>query len=136
MSKPSYIDHRTFSLLNDLRDAVRQNAVDKGFVGQLEKDMTDEQKNGDLGALVQAAIYVANLHGEMSEFWEAFRAGKIHAPTALGLPALTCAEEEIADVLIRALDTAAAFGVDVSKAVEVKMAYNRSRPALHGGKKA
>jgi hypothetical protein len=55
---------------------------------------------------------------------------------ALGLPGLTYAEEEIADEIIRALDKAEAFGVDVAKAIAVKMAYNTSRPLLHGGKKA
>lgn len=55
---------------------------------------------------------------------------------ALGLTPITSAEEEIADEIIRALDKAESFGVDVAKAISVKMAYNASRPALHGGKKA
>lgn len=131
------------ALLNDLRDAVAKNAEDKGFRDQYRKLMTEEQWNGPLGALVRAAVYTSNQHGEASEFWEAFRNGKLHEPCdktekmkALGLPALSAAEEEIADEIIRALDKAEAHNADVAKAVCVKMLYNASRPFLHGGKKA
>ncbi len=130
-------------LLNDLRDAVAKNAEDHGFRDQYRALMTEEQWNGPLGQLVRASVYTSNQHGEASEFWEAFRAGKLNEPCdkvekmkTLGLPALTSAEEEIADEIIRALDKAEAHGVDVAKAVAGKMAYNAQRPHLHGGKLA
>jgi hypothetical protein len=132
------------SILNALRDDVAQNAEAHGFRDQYRKLMTEEQWNGPLGDLVRAAVYTANQHGEASEFWEAFRAGKLYEPCdksakmeQLGLPGLTCAEEEIADELIRVLDKADAHRKsDVAKAVAVKMAYNAQRPYLHGGKRA
>ena len=131
------------SLFNDLRDAVAKNAEDHGFRDQYRNLMTSEQWEGPLGQLVRAAVFTANQHGEASEFWEAFRSGKLNAPCdkspkmeAMGLPSITCAEEEIADEIIRALDKAEAHGVDVAKAVATKMTYNASRPHLHGGKKA
>lgn len=130
-------------LLNQLSDAVAANADDKGFRDAVKNLMTEEQWTGPLGALVRAAVYTANLHGEASEFWEAFRAGSLNKPCdkaekmiALGLPPLTDAEEEVADILIRTLDQAQAHNVDVAKAVSTKMAYNRTRPHLHGGKRA
>lgn len=129
--------------LNQLRDAVAANATEKGFRAQMVEGLTPDQANGPIGQLLMTAVYAANEHGEVSELWEAFRNGTLHQPCdkahkmeALGLPPLTCAEEEIADILIRALDTAHAFGVDVAKAVAVKHAFNRTRPALHGGKRA
>lgn len=129
--------------LNQLRDYVSQNAKDKGFRDQMAEGLTPEQWNGRIGELISAAVFTANLHGEASEFWEAFRKGRLHKPCdkadqmeAAGLPGLTYVEEEIADVLIRTLDTAEFFGVDVGKAVSVKAAFNKTREHLHGGKKA
>lgn len=131
------------TLLNDLRDRVAGNAAEKGFIAQLVEGLTPEQVEGPLGRRLKAAVYTANAHGEISEFWEAYRAGtldklcdKSEKMIAAGIEPLTCAEEEIADILIRALDTAKAFGVDVARAVALKHAYNRTRPALHGGKHA
>jgi NTP pyrophosphatase (non-canonical NTP hydrolase) len=45
---------------------------------------------------------------------------------------LTCEEEELADIIIRVLDTSKARGIDIGKAVEMKMAYNSGRPFMHG----
>ncbi len=131
------------SFLDIVRDRVAKNAEVHGFRDQYRKLMTPEQWEGPLGQLVRAAVFTANQHGEASEFWEAFRKGILGAPcdkTAkmeqLGLPGITNAEEEIADEIIRALDKAEAHGVNVAKAIAVKMAYNASRDFLHGGKRA
>ncbi len=133
----------TLAFLNTLRDDIAQNAKDKKFRDQMVESLTPEQIAGPIGQLVKAATYTANQHGETSEFWEAFRKGTLHAPCDkakkmedLGLPGLTCAEEEIADEIIRALDKADAFGVNPAKAVAIKHAFNKHRPTLHGGKKA
>lgn len=118
--------------LRILTNLVVGNGVSKGFRPQFP-DMDREN----------IAVFVANLHGEVSELWEAFRKGEIHKPCkkakemgAMGLPALTCAEEEIADIIIRALDTAQAFGINAAQAVAAKHAYNTTRPHRHGGKLA
>lgn len=106
-----------------------------------EKGFHDEDAHTSLRE--QIAVYTANLHGEASEMWEAYRAGKLHSPcdkaermVDAGLPPLTCIEEELADILIRVLDTAGALGVDIQRAVETKHAYNKTRPRKHGGKLA
>lgn len=41
---------------------------------------------------------------------------------------------ELADVIIRTLDLAAALGIDIEDAMRVKMDYNTTRPTRHGGK--
>lgn len=132
-----------FDILNTIRDACAGYAKDAGFREQMFAGLTEEQRNGPIGQLLKAAVFTANQHGESSEFWEAFRGGKLNKDcdkaekmAALGLPALTCAEEEIADEMIRLMDKAEIHGVDVAKAVHTKMMYNRTRPKLHGGKSA
>ncbi len=89
------------------------------------------------------AVFMVNLHGEVSEFWESFRAGSLYDPCdkaekmqAMGLRPLTCGEEELADIAIRTFDTAAALGIDLDAAIEAKHAYNKTRPHKHGGKLA
>ena len=89
------------------------------------------------------ATCLMNLHSEVSELWEAFRENRETGPcnkatklSELGLPPLTCLEEELADVVIRALDTAHSYGIDIDNAVVTKMAYNATRGHRYGGKRA
>ncbi len=88
---------------------------------------------------VPVSTMVANLHGEVSELWEAHRANKLTKPcdkadgmTKLGEVPLTCAEEELADILIRVLDTAHDLDIDIGRAVMVKDWYNQHRERMHG----
>jgi NTP pyrophosphatase (non-canonical NTP hydrolase) len=89
--------------------------------------------------------YVANqcnnLHAEVSELWDAFRSGtendfcdKASKMIALGLPALTCQEEELADLIIRALDISCHLNIDILRAIQAKHEYNLTRPYKHGKK--
>lgn len=128
---------------NHVRDDIAANATEKGFRDQMRDGLTDEQWAGKPGQLIRAAVFSMNQVGEQAEFWEAFRAGTLNVPCdkahkmeAAGLPGLTCAEEEIADGIIRLFDMAHMFNVDVAKAISVKMAYNSGRSPLHGGKNA
>lgn len=104
---------------------VEANAVAKGF-----------RPMGRCDDREAVAVFVANEHSEVSELWEAYRAGKLHEPCDKPGLGLTCAEEELADIVIRAMDTSRALGVDLGLAVVAKHRYNLSRPHLHGGKKA
>lgn len=116
-----------FLSLNAMAEEVWKTSSAKGF--------KDEP--------VTPATMVANLHAEVSELWEAYRAGTLHKlcdksekMKALGLEPLTCAEEEIADIIIRALDTAKDLRIDVGRAVAVKHEFNGHRPHRNGGKLA
>jgi len=44
--------------------------------------------------------------------------------------------EELADIVIRVFDIAYQTDVDLEKAIVEKMAINKKRPHMHGGKKA
>ena len=113
--------------LNEIADAVHANAVARGF------HPADEPLD------LFIANQVANLHGEVIELWDAHRAGKSNdmcdngnVMNMLGLTPLTNREEEYADIIIRALDQCRRLDVDIQRAIEVKHAYNLTRPFKHG----
>ena len=114
--------------LNEIADAVHANAREKGF-----HDNPDNE--------IFLANQCCNLHAEVSELWDSFRAHQFEAPCdkakkmeAMGLEPLTCAEEEYADIVIRALDQCRRLGIDIQRAIEIKHAYNKTRPHMHGKK--
>lgn len=113
--------------LNEIANIVHTNAKIKGFHPE---DETIHQF---------MANQCSNLHGEVSELWEAWRAGKEFDPcdkaekmTEQGIYPLNCSEEELADIIIRALDLSARLGIDISRAVLAKHQYNMNRPYKHG----
>lgn len=87
--------------------------------------------------------FIANLHAETSELWEAYRENKLYQPCdkaktmqeKLG-ESLNCMEEELADIVIRALDTAHTYQIDMDRAIRVKSGYNKTREFRHGNKLA
>lgn len=111
--------------LNDLSEVVYKNAEEKGFHDE-DSDRSDVQNY---------AIWTANLHGEVSELWEAARKNQLF-DTCDKDCGLTCEEEELADIIIRALDTARARHIDIGRAVLTKHEYNTTRSHKHGGKLA
>ena len=107
--------------IKDLCEKAHENAKAKGWH---EKKVTIPE-------------YISNIHGEVSEAFEEYRNGcntrKIYINVAeegkpLGFPV------EIADVVIRIADMCEAEGIDLEKAIKLKMEYNKTRSYRHGGK--
>lgn len=109
--------------LNELAAKIWQNGSNKGFHGE------------DGNTVSPVAELISNLHGEVSELWEAYRKGALDKQCDKPVT-MTCAEEELADIIIRALDTAYALKVDIDWAIHQKHFYNTTRPFRHGGKLA
>ena len=102
-------------------------AQDVAYVNRINGWYEDERTFGD---------EVALLHTEVSEAFEAFRdwgfeptygPGNPHKPEGVG--------SELADVLIRLLDTAYRHGIDLMAEYRQKMKYNLTRGYRHGGKR-
>lgn len=84
-----------------------------------------------------------NLHDEISELHEAWRSNKLHKlcdksekMKSVGIVPLTSLEEELADILIRVLDSAAKLDIDIQDAVERKHKFNATREYRHGNKRS
>jgi NTP pyrophosphatase (non-canonical NTP hydrolase) len=121
-------------MLNEIAKEIHANNVSKGFY----------DKPVDFGTRI------ALMHSELSEALEAHREGKVcHGDIKLinsfvidemfetdykiGIKGTI--EEEMADIIIRALDYCAFKGIDIDEHVKAKMRYNSMRPHMHGGKK-
>lgn len=118
-------------IMQSIRDTSHDAFIHTGHIIQSEIHATakskgwwdQERNNGEMVALI---------HSELSEALEAIRHGN---PSDDKIPEFNGAEAELADAIIRILDMAHARGWRVLEAVIAKMAYNDTRPHMHGGKK-
>ena len=95
---------------------IHKTAVEKGW-------WENPRSDGELIALI---------HSELSEALEALRHGN---PPDDKVPEFNGAEAEMADTIIRIMDMGQARGWRIGEAIVAKMAFNRTRPVKHGGKK-
>lgn len=110
--------------MNEFRNMqtdVHRTAVDKGW-------WEGERNFGELLALV---------HSEVSEALEAYRSGMPPERAYFEVDGKLCGvPSELADVVIRVMDMAEHYDIDLWAAIEAKHAYNVTRPHRHGGKLA
>lgn len=112
------------NVIDRLAARMYRGAADHGF-------HEGEAIGPDAITTERMGLFCANLHGEVSELWEACRKGVLHNECDKGI-SLTNAEEELADIVIRAMDTAHALGISLGGAVAKKSKYNEGRPYKHG----
>lgn len=126
--------------LNKLASQVYADNAAKGFWDDSSKDVKDKK---------DVALKLMLITSELGEAMESHRKGKfadidIYEHEMEVFPAMyndnfenrikDTFEDEVVDALIRILDMAGGYGIDLDFHVEKKLMYNRSRPKLHGKK--
>ena len=101
--------------LNDLAHQILEINRANGWKVATPESWDDERHIPTLLCLI---------HSEVSEALEGFRKGDRENVA-----------EELADVLIRVLDTAGGLGIDMDAEVRAKLEKNRQRGFRHGGKR-
>jgi hypothetical protein len=97
-------------------------------------EAAEEVRNG----MDVKAVYAVDIMGKRVPYGEALAMSDAERLAVFGkpLPKPEGFGIEVGDTIIRLLDTAGALGIDIAECMRLKMAYNETRPARHGGKTA
>lgn len=126
---------RTALAINDLAEEIFDKTREAGWWDEAQRVNPNADSSVPDRYLIPTKI--ALMHSELSEALEGFRKGQMDDH----LPHRQMIEVELADAIIRILDTAGYLELDVGGALMEKLAYNATRPdhsrearAAEGGK--
>jgi len=136
--------------LNELAKCVFKEAQSRGWFqdhwqeGHIHEHLDAASEGADeawKSVDYELPRFGSKINSEVAELWEAYRRSILHEPCDKVYPngqpiGLSCAEEELADILIVVLEFAGFMGVDIEEAVKIKRHYNTTREQKHGNKRA
>lgn len=120
--------------LRALQDAAHQTAAEKGWWDySIDDSIRFDEENGTYIRPRSIPEQIALMHSELSEALE-----EVRKPDARAFYLVDNKPEgwavELADCVIRIMDTCGYYGQDLQALVELKMKYNETRSQRHGGK--
>lgn len=119
--------------LRDIQARSHKLSIAKGWWDK-QLDSNDRNAVDPLAADETVPEKLCLIHSEVSEALESYRNEEpLLWITETGKPEGVAAE--IADIVIRCCDLAAALHIDLEDVVHAKHAYNETRPHRHGGKR-
>lgn len=147
-SEHDLLGQNVFYGFNLARDIVHRTAVKKGW-WEPQVIGLDDETGAEVMAPRSFGELIALVHSEASEALEEHRNGHeatevYHASMHTGVSPETGVQYgwkpegipiELADIIIRVLDIAGHYGIDIERAMMLKAKYNESREHRHGGKK-
>ena len=124
-------DFPDLTTVEDWQKAMYLIAKSKGW-------WTNQETGAPIDPMARLPETIALIHSEASEALEEFRGDRMEVwysesktgpkPEGFGV--------ELADVVIRCMDTAESLGIDLHAMMRLKANYNRRRPYRHGNKRA
>lgn len=113
--------------INELAEEIHGLAVEKGWWEHLDRNV-GEQLMLATTELAEAMEEYRKDPLDLKKVYYTTDANGNDKPEGFGI--------ELADVIIRLLDTANRYGIDLEACIAEKFAYNRTRPYRHGNKAA
>jgi len=122
-----------FTGLNDAAKIIHRNNVEKGF--------WDNERNvnvGEMLMLVNTELCEAleahrkNHFADYEGFKDLLLQNQDFGNEAFSMKMKNTFEDEIADSIIRLLDLSAGLNIDIERHINLKLAYNKTRPYKHG----